>query len=628
MDYETLSNCFVAVFVDYKSDNTKVFVVHELRNDLEDFIKFLHNNIRYTEWHISFNGLAFDAQLTQHILENQEYLMSLSPTKFAEWIYQKAQYIITARNNNDFLDFKESDIKIKQLDVFKLNHWDNKAKLSSLKWIQFSMDWYNLQDMPIHHTTKIQTFEELQEIIDYCKNDIFSTKQIMELSKDQINLRKALSTEYKINLYNASEPRISKELFLHFLSQATGYSKYDLRNSRTKRYNIAVKDLILPYIKFNTPDFDEIRQKFEELCINPEETKNAFHYSLKHKDVVTDFGLGGLHGARTSGIYEESEDTIIMSSDVVSFYPNLAIINRWSPAHIPKEAFCAQYEWFFQERKKIPKSDPRNYVYKIILNSTYGLSNDKNAFLYDPQLTMSITINGQLSLLMLYEMLSTRIPNSIPLMQNTDGLEMIIPTNQKELYLSICKEWEDITQLQLEHDEYKKIILADVNNYIGIFKSGKTKCKGRFEFENLMLHKNKSFLIIRKAIYNYFINNIPIEETIMSSRNIFDFCGAVKATHGWVFNELSFINNELTRKKLQKTVRYYVSNSGCKLVKVSNDGREIQIEAGRWLQTVYNLHQEKEWHEYNIDYAFYIQKCNKEIENITHVIEDSQLKLF
>jgi len=628
MDYETLSNCFVAVFIDYKSDNKEVFVIHSLQNDFQKFLEFLHRNINQNEWHISFNGLAFDAQITQYILENQEYLLSLSGQAIAQWIYAKAQDTIERKNLGEFLEFREKDISIKQIDVFKLNHWDNRAKSSSLKWIQFSMDWYNLQDMPISHTTMILRKDQILEIISYCINDVKSTKQIMQLSADQIRLRKTLTDEYDINLYSASEPRISKELFLHFLSKATGYSKWDLKSSRTKRGDIKVKNLILPYVKFDTPEFDSIRQKFESLVINPEETKNAFHYSLTHKLVTTDFGLGGLHGARRSGIYEEDENMLIMSSDVVSFYPNLAIVNKWAPAHIPKDAFCNQYEWFFKERKKIPKSDPRNYVYKIILNSTYGLSNDKNAFLYDPQLTMSITINGQLSLLMLYEMISTRIPSSVPLMQNTDGLEMMIPVNDKELYLEICEEWEKITKLQLEHDTYKKVILADVNNYIGVFSNGKTKCKGRFEFENLMLHKNKSFLIIRKAIYNYFINNTPIEETVRNSRNIFDFCGAVKAKRGWHFTETCFINNERVDNVLQKTVRYYVSKPGCKILKNHNDGREIQVEAGRWLQTVYNKHEEIPWDEYNIDYQFYIQKVNKELENILHTMEDSQLKLF
>ena len=122
----------------------------------------------------------------------------------------------------------------------------------------------------------------------------------------------------------------------------------------------------------------------------------------------------------------------------------------------------------FDERKKIPKSDPRNYVYKIVLNSTYGLSNEENSFLYDPELTMRITLNGQLSLMMLYEMICERIPNAVPLMQNTDGLETRIPRKYVDEYMEICKEWEDITNLQLEHDTYQKVVLADVNNYINV----------------------------------------------------------------------------------------------------------------------------------------------------------------
>ena len=115
MDYETLSNCFVAVFIDYKSDWQEVFVVHSLRNDFQRFLEFLHRNIKKNEWHISFNGLGFDAQITQHILENQEYLLSLPAQSIAQWIYDKAQDTIERKNRGEFLEFREKDISIKQI---------------------------------------------------------------------------------------------------------------------------------------------------------------------------------------------------------------------------------------------------------------------------------------------------------------------------------------------------------------------------------------------------------------------------------------------------------------------------------------------------------------------------------
>ena len=39
MDYETLFDCFTAVFEDYKTNKTEVFVICRLRNDLPEFIK-------------------------------------------------------------------------------------------------------------------------------------------------------------------------------------------------------------------------------------------------------------------------------------------------------------------------------------------------------------------------------------------------------------------------------------------------------------------------------------------------------------------------------------------------------------------------------------------------------------
>lgn len=624
-DLETLTNCFIACFEDYKTEDQKVFVVHDLRNDFELFVEYLKFLKEKKGWLISFNGLGFDSQVIEFISQYYDEWKGKSGCEIANIIYKFAQRTI---NNQDQLpEYPEWKMSINQIDVFKLNHWDNPAKRSSLKWIQYSMDWHTIQDMPIKHTTEIKSMQQLQTVISYCKNDVKSTKAIMNLSKEQINLRKTLTKEYGINLFSASEPRISKELFLYFLSKETGISKFDLKQLRTFRNKIVVKDIILPYIKFQTPEFQRLLNQFNKLEINPNETKNSFKYTIRYKGVNTDFGLGGVHGAADSGIYESTEDMIIMSSDVTSFYPNLAIRNGWAPAHLPKREFCNLYEWFFEERKKIPKKDPKNYVYKIILNSTYGLSNDKNSFLYDPEFTMRITINGQLSLVMLYEMLVEGIPGSVPLMQNTDGLEMMIPKQYKQKYLDICAEWEKTTKLQLEHDEYKKMILADVNNYIAINTAGKSKCKGRFEFSDLALHKNKSFLIIPKAIYNYFVNDIPPEKYLADNRNIFDYCGGVKIKGDWEFVQTCVKNGEVTYEKLQPTLRYYVSEKGCKIIKRNiHDNREIQLESGRWMQELFINYEKKDWKDYHVDDRYYLEAIEKEINNIIKPIR--QLTLF
>ena len=629
MDYETLKNCFVGVFKHYKTDVRKIFVIHKLRDDSEEFIKFLRKNIKNKEYHIAFNGIGFDSQVTHNILKHYKDWKGMDPDEKTQEIYTFAQNAIQKSNNREFQEFPEWNMKIKQIDVFKLNHWDNMAKRSSLKWIEYTMDWDNILDMPIHHESEITTQEELDIIIGYCINDVDATHEIYERSKQLIALRMNLSEEYNINLMNASEPRISKELFGYYLSKELNIDKRTLKAMRTFRKVIKLDKIILPYVKFKTPEFNTLLERFQSVELDPQNIKGSFKHAIVYQGVKTHFGLGGAHGANQQGIYEADDENIIMSSDVTSFYPMLAIKNGWSPAHLPSKEFCTLYEWFFTERKKVPKSNPMNYVYKIILNSTYGLSNDKNSFLYDPEFTMRITINGQLTLMMLYEMIMEAIPNAVPLLQNTDGIETIIPKEYRNKYMEICKEWEELTSFNLEHDEYKKIILADVNNYIAINMEDKAKCKGRFEFKNLALHKNKSKLVIPKAIYEYFVNGVLPEDYLKINKNILDYCIGSKTNSGWQVVADSLEDGILKQENLQKINRYYISDNGVKLIKRNkNDGREIQLEAGKWIQTVFNQIEEQEnWEDYNINHRYYLTAIEKEINNILNV-NSNQLALF
>lgn len=314
MDYETLSNCFVACFVHYTNSEIKTFVVHELRNDFNEFVEFLENNIKNKEWHISFNGLAFDSQITHYILENKDAIKKQQPETIARLLYSYAQRTINKQDRNEFSDYPSWKMSIKQIDLFKMNHWDNPAKSSSLKWIQYSMDWENVLEMPIHHSTNIDSLKQIDEIIKYCINDILSTKKIMTLCRDQIALRQTLTKEYGIDLYSASEPRISKELFTYFLVDKLKIDKQTLKQLRTKRKSIILKDCIIPDIKFDTETFNSVLNYFNSKVIV--ETKGSLNYSVKYKGVETFYGLGGIHGARKAGVYEAKYGYTIMTSDV------------------------------------------------------------------------------------------------------------------------------------------------------------------------------------------------------------------------------------------------------------------------------------------------------------------------
>jgi hypothetical protein len=189
------------------------------------------------------------------------------------------------------------------------------------------------------------------------------------------------------------------------------------------------------------------------------------------------------------------------------------------------------------------------------------------------------------------------------------------------------------------------MILADVNNYIAVFNykevskeewdnlrkknphhlfkevSGKylyapTKCKGRFEFTDLALHKNKSFLVVPKALYEYFVNGVKPQDYLDTNKNIFDYCGGAKIKGDWFFTAEYIKDGVYYKDKLQKLVRYYVATSGVKLVKSHPDGRDIQLESGKWLQRVFNKFYDCPFDDYQVDKRYYLEQINQEIANI------------
>jgi hypothetical protein len=172
---------------------------------------------------------------------------------------------------------------------------------------------------------------------------------------------------------------------------------------------------------------------------------------------------------------------------------------------------------------------------------------------------------------------------------------------------------------------------------MAVTQKGKVKSKGAFEWEDLdkkkvaTFHKNKSFLIIPKAIYAYFVHGTKPEDFLAANTNIYDYCGAVKAKSGWHFVDRRIVNGELVNTPLQSMIRYYISNTGGKMVKCHQDGREIQVESGEWLQTTVNkMDTSKAYDTYDINLKYYLEEIYKEIEGIEAVTfnKSVQLSLF
>ena len=657
-DYETIKNTFVAVYINiYDKSDMKIFEMSPFKNNLKDLFEFQTHLINNKITIVSFNGLSFDYQVTRFIRENYITLRGFgNGVDVAGTIFNFVENLFKIKNEKGYGIYSAKDNPFIEIDVAAINNYNNKQKFASLKWLQYNMDWPNIIDMDCKPTDELNQKQIVQLTI-YCINDCLSTFELFKKNIEQVKVRNNLSKYFKIPLQNLSEPKLVKAILSNLLSKDLDIPEAILKTKKTFRKTIHLNEAILPYIKFKTKPLIQTLDKFKSLKLDGQNLKGSFAHKVTYRGLELSFALGGIHGAKR-GLYKQENNMIIKSFDVKSYYPNLCIRNKWSPAHFDAETFCKRYEWFYDERLKYDKSNPLNYLYKIVLNSAFGLSNDDNSFLKDSFLTMRITCNGQLLLVQLMEELCEEIPGARPIMINTDGGEIILPKEYESKYYEICKKWEEQTSLILEFENYQKLIIWDVNNYIGIFKpieikkeeainkiknefpkplikkkDGKyyyfpIKLKGRFEIDKA-LHKNKSYRIKPIAIYNYFVHGIDPKETIRNDKNIYNFCAGIRAKKGWELVETCIKKGEYTENKLQKTVRYYIANSGCKIIKKDlSSSREIKIEATSNIneEIAIKIDNDLPIENYNINYSFYEKLVRTEIESVDPIL--TQQKLF
>ena len=243
-----------------------------------------------------------------------------------------------------------------------------------------------------------------------------------------------------------------------------------------------------------------------------------------------DFGSGGLHASVSSRNFHADDDYAIIDIDVASFYPNIAIVNRWFPAHL-SEVFCDIYNGLYVRRKQYAKGTSPNAMFKLALNGVYGDSNNKHSPFYDPAYTMAVTINGQLHLAWLAELVM-QTPQTELIQVNTDGLTVRIHRSQIDLFRDFYHYWEECTGLELEEAQYESMWIRDVNNYVAKDLKGKVKRKGAYALETALenpftgevqWHKDNSSLVVQKAVDANLTRSKDVMAFIYEHKDPWDF---------------------------------------------------------------------------------------------------------
>lgn len=609
-DIECLKNFFSAIFIDVENKKEILtFSIGAGRDDLDALVSFLKQKNTY----VGYNNHSYDDPMLRYVMAYKGNNINLALHELSKKLVD--DNFKQDKNLKDLRYPKNYSYAWKTIDLMRMMYFDKLGV--SLKQVAISLRWEKIQDMPIHHDTII-TSNQVSDILSYNKNDVLITIRLYEEVTPLRKLREELSKLYHVDLSSASDSRMANLILEEIYEKETNKEISQIRDLRTPRTRVLLGECIASFVKFSTPQLKELAKRISATYVYDH---NNFKYSEKiyYGNCRFSLGIGGLHSEDDPGIFVTDNEYIIQDMDVASYYPNLIINNKFYPQHLGEE-FIDILKKITEERIEAKKSGDKVKAdgLKITVNSIFGKLGFKWFWLLDAKQMLSTTVSGQLGLLMLIEGLHE---NGIHVISaNTDGVVCKIPRNLEARYYEIAHAWERATGLTLEYTPYERYIRRDVNSYITVKSDGSTKEKGVF-IKDVDLKKSYKMPIVPKALYEYFVNGIPIMQTIESSTDIMDFCISQKTG-------ANFEIEWHTKKGVipqQKTNRFFISKNGGALIKKDrNTGKEIGLYVGNLVTILNNFDPKVPFKKYSVDFGFY----EKEVMKVLDEIEPRQMSLF
>lgn len=524
------------------------------------------------------------------------------------------------------------------IDLFELP----KGQLS-LKLYNGRLHGKRMQDLPIEPDA-ILTPRQMDDIYDYCCNDLSATKLLYTTLLPQIDLRKKMSKEYGIDLRSKSDAQVAEAVIKSEVADLLGrdVTRPEITPGTAYPYNIPdfirFKDRTLNDI-LDVIDATKFRIGNNGAMILPKELSEA---KIKIGEGVYRLGIGGLHSSEKSRFHVAGENYILVDRDVASYYPAIIINQNLHPKQMGF-AFQKVYRRIVERRlkakdeAKLAKDEIKALEkalkgsnsnggpslmeerlaelkaiakeatvtadsLKITINGSFGKFGSKWSALYAPQLLIQTTITGQLSLLMLIERLERAGIEVVS--ANTDGIVIKCHRDDVGIMDRVIKGWEDDTAFETEATEYEALYSRDVNNYIAVKPDGSAKRKGVFGPGTI--DKNPQNQICADAVVEFLTKKTPLHKTIRECRDITKFV-TVRTVAGGAIKGRTYLG---------KAIRWYYSNEVEGIITYSKPTAKGTYKKVGRTEGARPLMELPDEFPTDIDYQFYVREARSILEDI------------
>lgn len=691
-DIEVFQNIFHCSAINTETKEIHKFEISPRKNQLSELISFFKQVNSPVSWNdnyttncsidsdkifCGYNNLHYDNPVINYIIEYEHVLAERPVPVITNSIFNLSREITNSGENIEKWKRWKYQVWFDSFDILTMLY-SNKLRVG-LKEIQVTMQYKNVQEF-VCDWSKPLPIEDFDNMIDYNINDIESTSALLDRCKKDIDLRLAIEDEYGVKVLSKDGVNIGMKILTHKYLEKTGLTWWDIKDLRSPQAYIPLKDVILPFIKYDSPILKSVLDEMKTQVVSP--GRKGYEKNFVFGGLRYTVGVGGIHSKNDPEIIIPAEDEMLIDIDVASLYPSMLIEYGFYPKHLGPE-FLEVYSQIRSERIEAKHNGDKikDSTLKLALNGLSGNLQNEHNFCYSPFAVMQIRINGQLLLLMLAEKLvelGCRIVQA-----NTDGLFVLLKKSIYDKVNIVCREWEQLTKLTLEEDRFEAMYQYAINDYIAVkegyakkkhefrdftavmdpktgdhIKYGATNAKGE-TYRNMdeirkdyiktkgmfitevLLGKGLSPKIIPEAIIKYFVDEIPVEDTVKGCTDIKKFLMSEKTGKQW---HVEYMNQEI-----QRTNRFYASTNGGYLWKWKN---VEQPESYKWNDniktyqednskplkeqkqyqnmltasgvTLLNTFDEKPIEDRKINYRYYLRECYKIIEDL----KPRQLSLF
>ena len=421
------------------------------------------------------------------------------------------------------------------------------SKAGGLKELGIKMDFARLQELPLPPDKPISEAEQ-DQIEAYNVNDLAVTLTLVEAMTDQLEARHALKDKYGVAVLGRSDASLAEDVLRRrmFGDTAPPWPTEHV-------WHASGASIIHPAISFTDPALQaaldtmrgwELRMTDvvtpsrhpDDRPTRTNEPDKPAALEVRYGEVTYTLGTGGLHSRDVPAVHRADEEWELLDVDVESYYPALIIGMRLCPAHLDRSALLAALSSIVEERIRAKRAGERalNMGLKIAVNSIFGKFNSPYSWLCDPRVIWQVTVNGQLILLVLVELLSGISDGSCEVLSaNTDCLLLRCRRDARLEVMGVVAAVEEAFNLHFSLAQYQVVAIRDINNAIAIDIAGNIKGRGAYAHEKENLKKKATERIVIDAVQAYFLHGVPVADTIRACTDVREFLDYFVCSQGY-----------------------------------------------------------------------------------------------